>query len=193
MEVHRSYNQSKSACPVNQIKIRDMKELIKYFKAATDKNQVPLVDFEELRKVLVTFEEDFCVHEDEELDSIVKVQSNDLFKTILKDILSSLKAKAESDKKIVPYLDEQSLQFRRLRDKLSCLILNTTIDYFGLTDEDMETNLHESAPEEELAVADVIGEKFEDMDLDIETVDQMKQLYLLLDLKRVPDFKNDYS
>lgn len=178
---------------MNQIKIRDMKELIKYFKAATDKNQVPLVDFEELRKVLVTFEEDFCVHEDEELDSIVKVQSNDLFKTILKDILSSLKAKAESDKKIVPYLDEQSLQFRRLRDKLSCLILNTTIDYFGLTDEDMETNLHESAPEEELAVADVIGEKFEDMDLDIEMVDQMKQLYLLLDLKRVPDFKNDYS
>ena len=81
-----------------------------------------------------------------------------------------------------PYIDREGKPFIRACDKVACLLTNKTQEDYGITDEQLEQSLEGGAIGKEMhAIAEMVGELLEDLELDCDTVDQAKQLFLLID------------
>jgi hypothetical protein len=123
------------------------------------------------------------------------VQKSDVYKNLLLDLTEQLERMAEEED--MPLLREFTVKenesYSVMADKVACLIQNATIESFGLTDADLEQDMSEKVSPEQLRIAELIGELLEELDLDCETVDQMKQLYLVLDLSKVPELSSKYA
>ena len=81
-----------------------------------------------------------------------------------------------------PYTDTESEVYKKMCDKVACLLTNKTQEDYGISDEQLERSLAPGeVPKEMHRIAECVGELLEDLELDCDTVDQAKQLFLLID------------
>ena len=91
---------------------------------------------------------------------------------------------------ILQYMIRDTEKYQDISMRIACLICNRPKEDFWVTDEMVENiaSLDVSIPQEQFLIykiSDMVGEIFEDMDVPVESVEQLKALFILLDGKRI--------
>lgn len=91
---------------------------------------------------------------------------------------------------ITQYMIRDTDKYNDISMRIACLICNKPKEDFWVTDEMIETivSLDHSIPAEHFLIykiSDMVGEILEDMDVSVESVEQLKALFILLDGKRI--------
>ena len=74
--------------------------------------------------------------------------------------------------------------FNDIKDRMALMLTNKTKEDFGITDELIETPIDELPQVTSLMkrIADFFGELLEDLEFDYDTVDQIKLMFMLIDV-----------
>jgi len=77
--------------------------------------------------------------------------------------------------------------FDDIKDRMALMLTNKTNEDFGITDELIETPIDELPQVTSLMkrIADFFGELLEDLEFDYDTVDQIKLMFMLIDVKKI--------
>jgi len=77
--------------------------------------------------------------------------------------------------------------FDDIKDRMALMLTNKTKEDFGITDELIETPIDELPQVTSLMkrIADFFGELLEDLEFDYDTVDQIKLMFMLIDVKKI--------
>jgi len=77
--------------------------------------------------------------------------------------------------------------FDDIKDRMALMLTNKTKEDFGITDELIETPINELPQVTSLMkrIADFFGELLEDLEFDYDTVDQIKLMFMLIDVKKI--------
>jgi len=154
---------------------------------------VPEHAHREMMKFIRSYYDDFSITEEaNDLGTIEQVKTNAFFLKLEKDLIEALKRikDEEGSEALDPYIDNSTREYKIMIDKLACLISRHTPEYFGLSDEDMEKDVRDEVSEVQVQISEAIGELLDELELNYEAVDQIKQMYLIIDLSKVPDFKD---
>mmetsp|Transcript_12194 Transcript_12194/g.18847 ORF Transcript_12194/g.18847 Transcript_12194/m.18847 type:complete len:123 (-) Transcript_12194:149-517(-) len=117
-----------------------------HFKGALQENEMTEDCTKQMMQFIHSYFEDFEIDEGgNDLGTIEQVKSNSLFTKMDKDLLFSLTNKIESDgiEELRPYVDKSTSEYKKMMDKVACLLCNNEQEYFGVTDEDLERSAGE--------------------------------------------------
>jgi len=105
----------------------------------------------------------------------------DLFKKLIKDLFAKLATEALKLSGLTVYLDLESASHKEILMRIALLLSDKTAAELGITDSELEDDAIEKTSAEMQKIVECLGEILEDIDINVDVVDQMKQIFLLID------------
>jgi len=110
------------------------------FKATLDEDNIPEDTQSDLMGWLGQFKEVFIVSEgDSGLNTIEQVKKNDLFKTVISQLMDKLRDEVDEIPGLQTYIETESASHKDMLERVAVLLSNKGQEDFGITDDEIDS------------------------------------------------------
>lgn len=169
------------------ISISAFNSMLSHFQKALSVNNVSLSEQEEFLQLLLSFKESFCQPDERNMSLYVEVVKSKIYLDIITDLMEKMSTLPE----LAEFADKSTAKHKDVTDRVACLLSSKSAEDFNITSDELEHALEsQGIPEEYYKIVEFLGELLEDLQIDYDVVDQLKQFFLILSHEKYKDFVN---